>query len=297
MPKETMLEDAFEKLDINHEHRTREALEPVLVNWDDVIPTRIVGSHKGQSGKTFKALVNGEKVFVKKFQDLKAQRNELKIFMALGHHANVVKLKSMAQKNKKGLLVLEWMTMDLKDFLYSNKFRNFDWKERVKLAIEVANGLWALHSVGVVHRDIKPENVLISKDGRVKWTDFGLSTIKHSSTEKLVDRKQVRGNALYMAPEVWNLKPFDESSDVFGYGFLLWEIINGRHWEPPSCYSDRDEYKRFICELKLRPQISKEIPLRIATLMQRCWHASPERRPSSFEIIKELCSIYMDYPR
>ena len=87
-------------------------------------------------------------------------------------------------------------------------------------------GLGAAHRAGLVHRDVKPENVLLTEDGRVKVTDFGL--VRAVSGESAVTTGQVMGTVSYLAPEQIEQGATDPRTDVYACGILLFEMLTGR---------------------------------------------------------------------
>ena len=90
----------------------------------------------------------------------------------------------------------------------------------------VLAGLGAAHRAGLVHRDVKPENVLLTEDGRVKVTDFGL--VRAVSGESSVTTGQVMGTVSYLAPEQIEQGATDPRTDVYACGVLMFEMLTGR---------------------------------------------------------------------
>lgn len=100
-----------------------------------------------------------------------------------------------------------------------------------KAAAELADGLSAIHAVGVVHRDIKPGNIVVSDSGP-KLTDFGIA--RRDDTDRLTQPHQVMGTPLYVAPEVLNGADAGPSADVYSLGVVVAEMITGRRREGKS---------------------------------------------------------------
>ncbi len=111
------------------------------------------------------------------------------------------------------------------------------WREVVPVLVEVARGLAAVHSAGVVHRDIKPDNVVVGADGRARLADFGLAragttpaptTTVEPALAAGTPASVVAGTPAYMAPEVLRGGAADRASDQFSLGVLAYEVLAGR---------------------------------------------------------------------
>lgn len=137
------------------------------------------------------------------------------------------------------------------------------------IATEVARGLDYAHRrtdesgrpLGVVHRDVTPENVLISHDGEVKLTDFGIAQARGLGTPAEVEGVVV-GKAAYLAPELLTGSPGDARSDVFSSGILLWEMLVGRPLFRRAAESDTiDAVLRqpIVPPSRLRPEVPPEL--------------------------------------
>lgn len=104
----------------------------------------------------------------------------------------------------------------------------------VYMCLEICKGLWHAHTkhdqngqaLNIIHRDISPPNVLVSREGEVKITDFGLA--KAQSQVETTDPGVVKGKFGYLSPEAAHGEPIDQRTDVFATGILLWEMLMGR---------------------------------------------------------------------
>src|SRR3954463_5417371 len=109
-------------------------------------------------------------------------------------------------------------------------------KEVVRLASQLAQGLAAAHAQGVLHRDLKPANLRVTPDAHLKILDFGLATLAQDevvavgkTTDSLPESpSSVAGTLPYMSPEQLLGEPFDERSDLYSAGAVLYELATGR---------------------------------------------------------------------
>ena len=97
-------------------------------------------------------------------------------------------------------------------------------KEAVSIAIQVSMGIEAAHNNHIIHRDIKPQNIMISKEGKVKVTDFGIAKAATSNTIT----SNVMGSVHYTSPEQARGGYSDERSDIYSLGITIFEMLTGR---------------------------------------------------------------------
>jgi serine/threonine-protein kinase len=160
-------------------------------------------------------------------------------------------------------------------------------RRALELALAVAHGLAFAHDQGLVHRDVKPQNVLLSREGEVKVTDFGIARSLHMD-HGVTQTGTVLGTGEYLAPEQASGKKVSPATDVYSLGVVLWELLAGdvpfsgenfvavalRHVnEPPPHLRER------------RPDVSP----RLDAAVERAMAKDPARRfPSMTAFAKEL---------
>jgi serine/threonine-protein kinase len=167
------------------------------------------------------------------------------------------------------------------------KRKRLPWRQAVSIAIQVARGLGAAHTRGLVHRDVKPENVLLFRDGRVRLTDFGI--VKDISSLKgfLLRGDQV-GTAAYASPEQIEGKRLDASTDMYSLGATLYHMICGR--EPFKGRSPREIMKKALEEPIVPPcGIVADVPKVLSnTVLKMMAKRQTDRHPSTDRLIKDL---------
>eukprot|EP01130_Rhizamoeba_saxonica_P010768 TRINITY_DN443_c1_g2_i1.p1 TRINITY_DN443_c1_g2~~TRINITY_DN443_c1_g2_i1.p1 ORF type:complete len:437 (-),score=111.10 TRINITY_DN443_c1_g2_i1:1496-2806(-) len=120
-------------------------------------------------------------------------------------------------------------------FWHLSRNARFNEDRTVFYSAEIVSGMEHLHSLGVIYRDLKPENLLISHDGHIVMTDFGLS--KEGLFEATASTDTFCGTPEYLAPEIINGETYTKSIDWWSLGTLIFEMLNGL----PPFYSDESE--------------------------------------------------------
>ncbi len=195
----------------------------------------------------------------------------------------VVELKGVVFEKSHHAIVMEFAAPDLSFFLSSVK--ELDWRQRFRIATEIALGLQAVHKAGVVHHDLRAANVLLGSQPRFcRLTDFGLAKAKHTSS---CNSKSKTGNFVWLAPEYQCQAEakYTEACDVFSFGVTLFEIATLGH-APFRTRSDaeiRQMYKE-----RVRDKLLPEVPAQFRQLVESCWSQNPEKRPSASEIVEYL---------
>ena len=165
--------------------------------------------------KVLKKEFREDNSFVQKFQ------SEARAAAGL-MHPNVVNVYDVGVY--KGLW---YMVMELVDGItlkeYISKKGRLSWKEAISVSIQVCSGIQAAHQKNIIHRDIKPQNIIISKDGKVKVTDFGIARATSSQTTTT----SMMGSVHYTAPEQARRGISDIRSDIYSMGITMYEMITG----------------------------------------------------------------------
>jgi len=142
--------------------------------------------------------------------------------LAKVNHANLVNIFDQGDDQRNAFIVLELVQgITLRDAI--RDFGALDSKQIFQVSKALLSALAQAHSSGVVHRDLKPENVLLSDDGRIKVTDFGLARELSANT----DTGSLVGTVAYLAPEVIRRGKAETPSDIYSFGIMLYEMLTG----------------------------------------------------------------------
>ena len=166
--------------------------------------------------KVLKSDYRTDEVFIKKFL------SEAQAAAGL-MHPNVVNVYDVGQDRGLYYMVMELVEgITLKDYI--EKKGRLSAKETISISIQMVTGLQAAHNQHIIHRDIKPQNIIISKDGKVKVTDFGIA---RATTATQTIRTSVMGSVHYTSPEQARGGVVDQKSDIYSIGITMYEMITG----------------------------------------------------------------------
>lgn len=281
------------------ENRTRVELHPeavaatVLVPRSPEAPARVFRDYRilgvvgsGGMGTVYKA----EQIKLQRLVALKVllehlhENHEIRerfqreaLIMAQVNHPNIVQVYETGKTAYTSYFAMEFV--DGESLAERIRKSTLNWEECPSLIRQTCAAIAHLHSKGIIHRDIKPSNILISHEGRVKVTDFGISRAR-----LVVDAREftqvvhVMGTPDYMAPELKQLSAADEMTDLYALGMTFWRMFAGCEVEPLG-HPLHD----------LHP----ELPLGLSEAIGRCLAEAPSDRYGSVvearDAILEAC--------
>lgn len=227
--------------------------------------------------KILKSEYSSDKNFVMKF------RAEAQSAAGLSH-PNIVNVYDVGEDGDLHYIVMELVEgITLKRFI--ERKGKLELREAVGIAIQIAQGMEAAHSNHIIHRDIKPQNIIISKEGKVKVTDFGIAKAATSNT---IAAGQAVGSVHYISPEQARGGYSDEKSDIYSLGVTLYEMISGKM---PFAADNTVSVALLHIQEEAIPlrELDPEIPASVEKIVQKCMQKKPERRYlTATELIKDL---------
>ncbi len=168
--------------------------------------------------KTLKPNYVNQETFVDRF------KREAKTAANL-NHPNIVQIFDWGIEEEP-YFVMEYIEGDTLTSIIS-KNKTISLSDILFIGAQVSSGLHAAHQKGLVHRDIKPGNIMITPDGKVKVTDFGIVSLQNEESD-ITKTGSVLGTASYISPEQAQGKPVSIESDLYSLGTVLYELITGR---------------------------------------------------------------------
>ena len=191
-------------------------------------------------------------------------------------HPNVVAVYDFAMHGENPYLAMEFIDGVTLSQIEKDG-RRFSTPEIIDLMGQMLDGLGAAHALGVVHRDIKPANVMLTAQGRVKVTDFGISRI---DTSVLTGAGAVLGTPSYMSPEQCRGEAVDARSDLFSAGVVLYELVTGR--KPFTGASQHELWRKLLDEPPPDPaELRPDAPRFLLDVISRSLAKQPANRFAS----------------
>lgn len=199
-------------------------------------------------------------------------------------HSNIVNMYDVGCDQGYHYIIMEYVPGEtLKEYIVKNGKLSI--ANAVKIAVSIGEGLEHAHSMGIVHCDIKPHNILITENGNIKVTDFGIARAMNSS-QTMMYTTSVMGSAHYLSPEQASGKPVDGSTDIYSLGVVLYEMLTGRvPYEGASAISVALKH----VQEKLTPpsRYNANIPPLLEAAVMKALEKKPEKR---FQSISDMIS-------
>jgi serine/threonine-protein kinase len=190
------------------------------------------------------------------------------------NHPNIVRLFGFGEQDGHLFYAMELIAGNSLE-AELGKGRRFDWREVVRIAVDICKALRHAHDRGIIHRDIKPGNLLLAADGQVKIADFGIARFFGNS--KLTVAGSIIGTAEYMAPEQAAGKPVEPRSDLYSLGAVMYVLLARRPMFKGKSLHDLIHKQQFEIPEPLR-RFNAEVPVELERLISQLLEKEPDRR-------------------
>src|SRR5438552_7269509 len=199
-------------------------------------------------------------------------------------HQNIVRFYIASQFQGTPYYAMEYVEGEALDQALERKGR-LTWEEVVELGQQVCAALQHAHDQGIVHRDLKPSNLMITPDGTLKLTDFGIA--KDLDVTQLTSANCTVGTAAYMSPEQCRgERNLTHKSDLYSLGVVLYELLTGR--KPFEAETTMDMFLQHVQGAFERPSRTVlDIPVWLDTLVCQLLEKEPAKRPFDARTVAE----------
>lgn len=277
---------------LHHEPGLLRPGSPAVDDWEvDITQLQIDAKvASGSFSNLYKGAYCGQEVAVKILKDVADDTAQYQEFlqevsiMRKVRHKNVVQFIGACTRKPNLCIVFEYMSGG-SVYDYIRKEGPLKLTQVLKIGVEVSRGMDYLHQRKIIHRDLKAANLLLDENRTVKIADFGVARIIETNGHMTAET----GTYRWMAPEVIEHKPYDEKADVFSFGIVLWEVLTCK-----VPYNDMTPLQAAVGVVQkgLRPGIPPQCPPGLAEVMEACWDASPQHRPTFKALTPRLQALY-----
>lgn len=228
--------------------------------------------------KILKSQYSHDEEFLKKF------KQEASSAASLSHN-NIVGIYDIGSENGINYIVMEYVDgKTLKEVI--NEKGVLTSEESIIIAMQIAKALECAHNNNIIHRDVKPHNILVTKDGIIKVTDFGIA--KATSSVTITNSDRVIGSAHYFSPEQAKGSFVDCRTDIYSLGIVIYEMVTGKL--PYDAESPVSVALKHIQEVAVPPiEVNRNISEGLNSIVLKCIEKEPYKRyHSSIEVFNDL---------
>ncbi|XP_057730031.1 lysM domain receptor-like kinase 4 [Arachis stenosperma] len=256
-------------------------------------------------GSVYRGLINRDLAAIKKIN--RDVSKEVQLLNKV-NHSNVIRLSGVSFNEGHWYLVYEYAANGpLSDCIFMENGQFLSWKQRIKIALDVATGLDYLHSFTsppFIHKDLKCDNILLDADFRAKIANFGLARSIQGEEDEFSMTRHIVGTRNYMAPEYLQNGIVSTKLDVYAFGVMVVEILSGR--EVAAIYEeydkknleeilssivkeegDHEKLKEFM-DPSLKGNYATEHAVFIIGMIEKCIKKDLASRPSMQDIVSSL---------
>jgi serine/threonine protein kinase len=244
-------------------------LDPYVITKERIGRGAFSIIYKGYN-KNNKEIVAIKEINYDNHKIIKTLTNEFEILKSLKHENIILLHETYYDKENKNIyLVLDYYELgDLSKFLNKKSLKEPFAKKYMK---QLSNGLEYLYENNIMHRDLKPQNILVSKEYILKITDFGFA--RYMNNDIII--KTLCGSPMYMAPEIIKYKKYNNTSDLWSIGVIMYEMLFG---SPPFKSTNFIELIKDINKYRFSIPINKVISIECRNLLYDLLQKNPSNR-------------------
>jgi serine/threonine protein kinase len=200
-------------------------------------------------------------------------------------HPNIVTVYDAGQDHSTIFIAMELLKGNpLSEFSHNGETRL---QEIVNIGVQVAEALDYAHDQGIVHRDIKPPNIILTSEGQVKITDFGIAHIEDPHAPHQTQAGDILGTPFYMSPEQVSGQSVDGRSDLFSLGVILYELCTGT--KPFTGRNISAIFNAIMQDNPAKPaEMDSPVPPMLSSIIMTSLNKAPEKR---YQTGKEMAMV------
>lgn len=200
------------------------------------------------------------------------------------NHSRIAAIYDYGEETDIAFIVMEIVT-GKSLFQHMQSSVRFDLREIGEIIRQLLDGLGYAHAQGVIHRDIKPSNVLVTEEGRIKLTDFGIARL---DTSKLTHVGEVMGSPGYMSPEQFLGTEVDARSDLYSVGIIAFELLTGTR---PFTGSDAEVMRQVLNDRPANPsELNPKVSAQLDSALQK---VLAKKRDDRFQSAREFSDAFI----
>ena len=208
-------------------------------------------------------------------------------------HANIVSIYDVGKDGETEYIVMEHIEgQNLKDII--RNYAPLSTEQTLELGIQIAEAIRHAHEHHIIHRDIKPHNILVTEDGRIKVTDFGIARAVSAAT--MTHTGDIVGSVHYLSPEQARGIQTNEQSDLYSLGIILYELLTGKvpyDGETPISIALKHLQELAVPPSKLNARVSPALE----NLVMRAIAKSPDQRyATAKDLLQDLRKVQAGLP-
>jgi serine/threonine-protein kinase len=200
-------------------------------------------------------------------------------------HPHIVRLLATGRYRQTPFIAMEFVDGEPLDRVLSRRGR-LGWEEVMAYGKQLCEALQHAHDKGIIHRDLKPSNLMITREGILKLTDFGIA--KDTDVTALTGMNSTIGTAAYMSPEQCRgQRDLSAKSDLYSLGVVFYELITGR--KPFQAETTMDMFLKHANEPPIRPtRFVADLPIWVDNLIMFLMEKKAESRPLDALTVKKM---------